>query len=558
MRTRKAYRLSIPSRTITLGLAGALSGAGSASEPAIRFEDITERAGITFVNTIGDGGMSSLVESTGMGCGLLDYDNDGWLDIYLVNGTFVEGMSNGEDPEAERAKSASDRLYRNLGRGDEVRFEDVTEKAGILPGGYGIGVLTGDYDNDGHVDIYVPQFGPNRLYRNRGDGTFEEVAAQAGVADPRFSVGCAYLDYDLDGDLDLFVGNYVEFDIAYNQRHGKVNDFVGPLSFPPEPDQLYRNNGDGTFTNVTESAGLNERLGRAMGVGSFDFDGDGWPDIFVANDAMENHLYRNRKDGTFEEAASLAGVAFGGSGEATGAMAVEFGDVTGDGRIDIYVPDFTTSCLYINLGGGFFEDQSVFSGIARACRAHIKWGTAMGDFDHDGDLDLYVVMGDANGLIPYEDRLLANHGKGQFRDVSATGGKWFEEKRVGRGVARGDVDNDGDLDLLVENLNAPPALLLNTTSTKTRHWLMLKLVGRSSNRDAVGARVECELSETATLVHEVCSAGSYVSSHDRRVHFGLGDVDRVSRVTVRWPSGRTQTLVDVKADRMLTIEEPAD
>jgi hypothetical protein len=536
-----------------LGAAGwvGLAFACPAAAP-VSFEDVTAAAGIRFQHTIGDDAMSSLVESTGVGCAFLDYDQDGWLDLYLVNGVHLPGLSDPNTPNAEALRSATDRLYRNRGDGT---FVDVTEKAGILPGGYGIGVLVGDYDNDGHPDIYVMQYGPNRLYHNNGDGTFTEVAQAAGVADPRFTVGATFLDYDLDGDLDLFVGNYVQYDDEYNRRHGKANDFPGPLAFPAAPDQLYRNEGHGKFTNVTLAAGLTGPAGRAMGVGSFDYDEDGWPDIFVSNDAMENHLYHNTGQGTFKETALLAGVAFGSSGDATGAMAVEPGDVNGDGRLDFYVPDFTLSCLYINLGRGLFDDQTVQSGLAQAVGKHIKWGAALADFDLDQDLDLYVVTGDANSLTGYPDQVLLNDGQGRFTDVSNTAGAWFRTSRVGRGVAAGDFDRDGRVDLLVANLNAAPVLLRNTTSCPDRHWLRLKLIGHSSNRDAVGARLRCFLGDKV-IIRERTSAGSYCCSHDPNIHFGLGHVPLVPRFEIRWPSGKVQTLTDMKADQTLSVYEP--
>jgi hypothetical protein len=520
-------------------------------EVRVQFEDVTAKAGITFQHTIGDNELSSLVEATGAGCAFLDYDNDGWLDVFLVNGVHLPGLSDPSTPNADALKAASSRLYHNRGDGT---FEDVTKKAGILPGGYGIGVLVGDYDNDGFVDIFVTQYGTNRLYHNNGNGTFTEVAKEAGVAEPGFWVGACFLDYDLDGKLDLFVGSYVKYDEDFNRTHGKVNDFPGPLAYPPTLSQLYRNLGNGKFTNVTAAAGI-KSPGRAMGVGSFDYNDDGWPDIFVSNDAMENHLLQNNGAGTFKEGAALAGVAYGAMGEVTGAMAVETGDVNGDGRLDLYVPDFRQSCLYVNLGKGFFDDQGMVSGIAKAVGDHIQWGAALADFDNNGTLDLYVSRGDANSLAGYEDRLLLNDGTAHFTDISSTAGPWFKEARPGRGVARGDFDNDGKLDVLVLNLNGAPVLLRNTSTLPGRHWLMLKLIGHTSNHDAIGARVRCFLGESV-LVRERVSAGSYCCSHDPRLHFGLGNVAVVPQIEIRWPSRKVQRLTQVKADQILTVHEP--
>lgn len=507
---------------------------------------------MTFKHTIGDEELSSLVEATGAGCAFLDYDNDGWLDLFLVNGVHLPGLSDPNTPNAEALKAATSRLFRNRG---QVTFEDVTKKAGILPGGYGLGVVVADYNNDGFADLYQTCYGPNRLYRNNGDGTFTDVAKDAGVDDPRFSVGAVFFDYNLDGRLDLFVGNYIRYDHEYNQKHGKVNNFPGPLAYPPDQDQLYRNEGNGTFTNATREAGLAGGLGRAMGCGSFDYDDDGWPDIFVANDAMENHLHHNERNGQFRECGLLSGAALGANGNATGAMGLEVGDVNGDSLLDFYVPDFTQSCLYLNLGKGLFEDRALQAGIVKAVGKHIKWGAALADFDLDGSPDLFVALGDANSLTGYADHLLLNDGKGHFTDVSASAGPWFKAARCGRGVACGDFDNDGQLDLLVLNLNDPPALLRNTTPPGERHWLKIRLVGRASNRDGIGARVRCVL-PGKTLVRERTSAGSYCSSHDPRVHFGLGTNQVVPELEIRWPSGKTQRLSGVKADQLLTVQEP--
>jgi len=527
-------------------------GAGAANPPVVRvtFDDITAKAGITFKHTMGASELTSLVESTGVGCAFLDYDNDGWLDIYLVNGGVLSGLGETGTNNATAPTRCSDRLYHNRGDGT---FEDVTEKAGILPGGYGIGVVVGDYDNDGYPDIYETEYGTNRLYHNNGNGTFTECAKEAGVAETGFSVGAVFLDYDNDGKLDLFVGKYVQYDDEYNRKHGKANDFPGPLAYPATVSQLYRNLGNGKFTNVTTAAGI-KIPGRAMGVGSFDYDDDGWPDIFVSNDAMENHLWHNRGDGTFKEEALMAGVALGAMGEVTGAMAVETGDVNGDGRIDLYVPDFQQSCLYINMGKGFFDNQTMISGITKVVGNHIQWGAVLADFDNDGALDLYVSRGDANSLTGYPDKLLLNDGKARFTEVSGSAGPWFQQARMGRGVARGDFDNDGTMDLLVANLNDSPVLLRNTSSLPGRHWLMLKLVGHTSNRDGIGARVRCILGDKI-LVRERVSAGSYCCSHDPRIHFGLGEVTVVPEIEIRWPSRKVQKLTNVKADQILTVDE---
>jgi enediyne biosynthesis protein E4 len=526
--------------------------ASAAPPPAhVTFADVTAKAGLNFKHTMGASELTSLVQATGVGCAFLDYDNDGWLDIYLVNGGFLPGLGDPKAINAPVRQLVTDRLYHNRGDGT---FEDVTRKPGILPGGYGIGVLAGDFDNDGYADIYVTQYGTNRLYHNNGNGTFTEMAREAGVAEIGFSVGACALDYDNDGWLDLFVGKYVLYDDDYNRNHSKPNDFPGPLAFPPAVSQLYRNLGNGKFTNVSASAAI-KAPGRAMGAGSFDYDGDGWPDIFVSNDAMENHLWHNQANGTFKEQALLAGAALGAMGEVSGAMAVETGDVNGDGLIDLYVPDFRQSCLYINQGKGFFENQTLSAGITRVVGDHIQWGAVLADLDNDGALDLYVSRGDANSLTGYEDKLLLNDGQAHFSDVSAQAGPWFRETRLGRGVARGDFNNDGRMDLLVANLNDSPILLQNTSALPGRHWLLVTLVGHTSNRDGIGARLRCVLG-AKVLVRERVSAGSYCCSHDPRVHFGLGEATTVPELEIRWPSRKVQKLTNVKADQILTVHEP--
>jgi len=529
------------------------------ASPPLWFTDVTAEAGIEFVHTIGDDTLSNIIEASGVGCALVDFDGDGWLDIYLVNGVYVAGLSNPNVTGKEQLEQATDRLYRNRGDGT---FEDVTRRAGVLPGGYGMGVAVGDYDNDGDCDIYVTNYGANRLYRNRGDGTFEEVARQAGVADDRFSVGAVFVDYDLDGDLDLYVGNYLEFDPDYKIFYAP-DGFPGPTAYLSQPNCLYRNEGNGRFTDVTAESGLAAYRGRTMGVGAFDYDDDGRPDLFVANDAMENYLFHNLGSGKFTEVALLSGVAYGLNGEATGAMGIEVGDINGDGRLDFYVPDLSYTCLYENRGSGTFEDIARRAGIAASCGQYVSWGAVLADFDLDTDLDLFIANGDAHHLEGHENLVFTNDGRGRFADVSTESGPDFQRERVARGVAAGDFDNDGDIDLLVVHLNDRPVLLRNDTARDDRHWLELKLVGHAgrSNRSAFGARVRCKLpgdgGNPRILVRELHSAGSYVSAHDPRVHFGLGPAPAVTEIEIRWPDGTVQRIRNVNADRLLTIEQPS-
>jgi hypothetical protein len=497
--------------------------------------------------------MTSIVESAGVGCAFLDFDGDGWLDVYLVSGCWRDGLSD-PDLDADRRAAlaaATDRLYRNRGDGT---FEDVTARAGLARPAYGMGVTVGDYDADGDPDLYVTNFGPNELYRNEGDGTFTEVAAAAGVDVPAFSVGAAFFDADRDGRLDLYVGNYVQYDPDYTY-HYAPDGFPGPLAYAGAPDRLFLGGPGGVFTDATEPAGVALRpAGRAMGVGVLDYDEDGWPDVLVANDATENFLLHNAGDGTFRDRALEAYVAFGQAGEATAAMAVEIGDCDGDGRLDAFVPDMRFSCLYRNLGGGVFEDVSARSGVASASGQYVGWGAVFADFDLDGALDLYVSNGDVHHLETQEDLLLRGDGRGGFTDVSETAGPWARRKFVSRGVIGGDIDNDGDVDVLVTGLNDRPVLLRNDSPRNGGHWLGLELSGRAPNRDAIGAVVRVEAGGR-TIVRQRSGGGSYLSHHDPRLHVGLGDAATVDRLEIVWPDGTRRELRDVAADRFLEIQQ---
>ncbi len=541
-----------PARWSVLLLTCVANGALGA-DPAITFTDITQSAGIDFVQTIGDHKMTNIVESAGVGCAFVDYDGDGWLDVFLVNGYWTKELSDPELDPTERAKlaAATDRLYRNRGDG---RFEDVTARAGLNRPGYGMGVIAADYDADGDVDLYVTNYGPNFLYRNNGDGTFTNVATRAGVDVPEFSVGAAFFDYDRDGRLDLYVGGYVDYDPSYKLYYAP-DGFPGPTAYTGQRDRLFRARSDGSFVDVTVEAGLQiEPKGRAMGVAAFDYDGDGLSDVFVSNDAMRNFLFRNRGDGRFDNEALMVGVAFGENGEATAAMGVEVADYDSDGRLDAFIPDMTFTCLYRNAGQGIFEDQAARSGISAVMGQYVGWGGVLADFDLDGRTDLYISNGDVHHLEPHEDVVFRGDGRGRFADVSETAGDWMMQKRVGRGVAGGDIDNDGDVDLLVTNLDAAPALLRNDTPRADRHWLTVKLVGRPPNRDAIGAIVTVKFGDHSIIRHRA-TGGGYLSQHDARLHFGLGTHVRAERVRVQWPDGSQQRLENVAADRLITITQ---
>lgn len=513
--------------------------------------DITQKAGITFVHSIGDDKLSNIVESTGAGTAFCDYDNDNDLDIYFVNGSYLKEVNH---PRGRKlAGKLRNALYRNNGNGT---FTDVTARAGVGDQGYGMGCLWADYDNDGDADLFITNYGPNVLYRNNGDGTFTDVTEKAGVGGGNlFSTGCTFLDYDGDGHLDLYVGNYLLYDPDY-KHYFAAEAFPGPLSYQGQADILYRNRGNGTFEDVTRKAGVFKPQGRAMGVASCDLDNNGSMDIFVANDAMENYFFRSSGKGTFIDIALLSGTGFGQNGEATSAMGPEFGDIDLDGLVDIMVPDMAYSCLYRNTGKGLFVEMSAQSGIAAACGQYTSWSGNFFDYDNDGLLDIYISNGDSHHLEPEEDLLFRNMNGKQFQDVSAQSGKDFQAKFVGRGSATGDFDNDGDLDILVLNLNDRPRLLRNDGGNRS-HWLMVRLIGKQSNRDAIGSRVRLTSGGT-TQTRNVITSSGYLSQSDFRLHFGLGKNKKAEKIEIRWPDGKVQVLKGIDANQVLTITEKTE
>jgi len=522
----------------------------TAADTGLHFADVTSAAGIAFVHSIGDGDLSNLVESNGGGAAFLDYDQDGYLDLYVVSGTWLEGLSDGAPP-ADRER-ATNRLYHNRGDGT---FDDVTARARVAGTGYGMGVAVGDFDNDGYPDLYVSNHGPNVLFRNNRDGTFSDVTRTAGVAGDRdgCSVGAAWFDYDNDGRLDLYVGNYIRFDPKY-RRFYNPDGFPGPLAYAGQADVLYRNRGDGTFEDVTERAGVLRPDGRAMGIGVADYDGDGFVDVFVANDATQNYLFHNVRGSTFTEVGIPAGVAFNHRGEAASSMTVSFADYDGDGRLDLFVPDMSYGALYRNEGAGVFSDATYESGIAATSGRYVGWAAAFIDYDNDGDEDLFQVNGDAHHLFGQQNLLFENQGGGTFTDVSTARGSAFTRKHVGRGAAFGDYDNDGDVDVFIVNLNDRAVLLRNEGGNRNG-WLTIRLVGRRSSRDAVGARVTL-VAGNLTRTAQRTSGSSYLSQNDHRIHVGLGDRATVDRIEIVWPSGVKQVLRDVAARQIITIEEP--
>jgi len=542
-------------------MAGAVDPNGP---PAVgfAFREVAGEAGLRAVTTFGGRERNKyLLETTGTGVALFDYDGDGWLDLFLVNGTTLEGFPRGEEPRSH--------LYRNRGDGT---FEDRTPPAIRDNVGWGQGACVGDYDNDGRDDLFVTYYGQNRLYHNLGGGQFEDATARAGLTSPRtrWGTGCAFLDYDRDGQLDLFAANYIDLDLKAAPtpesglcRYKGVKVACGPPGLPGGKNVLFRNRGDGRFEDVSERAGILEAGTYGLGVSTLDFDDDGWTDLYVANDSNPCALYLNRHDGTFEDMGVLSGCAFSQDGKPQAGMGIAIGDYDHTGTLDIFKTNFAgdTSTLYSNTGGGFCDDRTFASGVGTNTR-WLGWGTGFLDLDNDGWLDLFLTNGHVYPEVDqleteagYKQRKVVyrNLGNGRFEDVSERLGPPVTTPKAGRGAAFGDYDNDGDVDVVVNNVHDAPDLFRLETTT-AHHWLLLKLVGTRSNRSAIGARVRCVVGNT-TLVDEVRGGGSYISQNDLRVHFGLGSAARVDRLEVRWPSGLTEAWTDVAGDRILELRE---
>ena len=527
--------------------------------PLPSFVEVTEKAGINFRHSFGEKKLSSIMEATGSGCAWLDYNNDGRLDLYVLSGRYMEGVTKFSKPDGV---DATNHLYRNNGDGT---FTDVTTQAGVPGKDFGMGATAGDYDNDGWEDLFVTNYQSSILYHNNGDGTFTDVTAKAGVENPRFGVGTAFFDYDRDGFLDLYVGNYIKFDPNAKMLYFTADAFPGPLDYEGDADRLFHNNGDGTFTDVSEKAGIANPLGRCMGMTVGDFDNDGWPDVYVANDTMESYMYHNNHDGTFNNVAHDVNVAFGANGENTTSMGPIFGDYDNDGWQDLFVSDMRYHRLFHNPGREqpYFLDTTVESGIAQLSGQYVAWGNGFFDFDNDGWKDIFVVNGGLHWMVPMEDSLQRNNGNGTFTDVSRRAGPYFQTKQIGRGACWADYDNDGYIDGFIVNLGTKGTLLHNNPPppASRNHWLTLKLVGTKSNRDGFGARIEAMAEAMAGDLHEVIEAVSqsgYLSQCDPRPHFGLGPRTEVDKLTITWPSGIVQTLEHVKADQILTVTEPSE
>ena len=533
-------------------LAGALAGG------PIQLRDVTPETGITFIHTDGGCGRRYIVETVSAGLALFDYDNDGDVDVYFLNGAPLPGTKVDAPP--------TNALYRNDGR---WRFTDVSDEAGVADNGYGLGVAAGDYDNDGDQDLYLNNFGPNVMYRNNGDGTFADVTQPTGTQNGnRVGAGACFLDIDQDGDLDLYVANYLEFSYEAHVPvtiHG-VPVYPGPNRYPPVPDTLYRNNGDGTFTDVSVESDVGAHAGWGMGVVCSDYDNDGDPDIFVGNDVAENFFFENDGTGKFEEVGLLVGASYDLRGNPQGSMGVDCGDYNNDGRLDFYQTSYQGqhAVLYENVGGGLLEDVTLVTGAGAGTMPYVTWGNGLVDFDNDGDRDVFVACGHLYDTVDrFDDTtsylarniLLMNTGDGRFVDVSRQSGDGLAVKLSSRGAAFDDLDGDGDIDAVVLNSRSEPTVLRND-SPSDNHWVQIRVRGAKSNRDGVGARVTVVAGDL-TQVDEVHSGRGYQSHYGSRLHFGLGDHDRIDRVEVRWPGGGVDVLDDLAADQALTIVEGA-
>ncbi len=531
------------------------------------FREIAAEVGLNFRHFNGATGQRYMPEIMGAGVALFDYDNDGDLDVYLIQGSTLEENKN---PHLPPGWKPGNRLFRNeLSETGKLRFTDVTERAGVGLAGYGMGVAVGDYDNDGFQDLYVTNFGHNVLYHNNGDGTFTDVTAEAAVDDIRWSTSAAWLDYDRDGYLDLFVANYVDFTVKGNKRcytpTGEL-DYCTPKIYRAMPSRLFRNLGNGRFVDVTESSGIGTSYGPALGVVCADFNGDGWTDIYVANDTAANRLWLNQRDGTFKEVALEAGAAYSADGLPKAGMGVSAEDVDNRGIEDILVTNLTGegATFFRNDGKATFDDDTSQYGLARPTFGFTGFGTKWFDYDNDGGLDLFI----ANGAVTLRESLRANprpyhqknqlfHNEGEskgFRETTTIAGPIFDIPQVSRGAAFGDIDNDGAIDVVVTN-NDGPAWLLHNQIGSRRHWLEVRLEGVKSNRFGIGARVAVLREGRKPLWRWVHTDSSYLSANDVRAHFGLGERPEIQRVLVHWPNGSEEYWENIQPDRIITLRE---
>ena len=537
-------------------LAAAAAGLSAAEGTAIRLQDVTQESGIRFLHTDGSSGEHYLVEAMASGLATFDFDRDGDLDIYFLNGAPLRGMVVKETPR--------NALYRNDGG---WRFTDVTEHSGLGDASFGLGVAIADYNEDGHPDVFLNNFGPHALYRNNGDGTFTNVTIQAKLKEGgTVGAGASFLDIEGDGDLDLYAANYIQFSYEANPpsvfRGRKV--YPGPVVFPAQADQLFRNNGDGTYTDISRDAGVSGQASWGMGTAAADFDDDGDTDILVANDSAQNFLWQNDGTGKFQEEGLQRGIAFDYRGEALGSMGVDVGDFNNDGRLDAFMTSYEKqlTALYQNLGQGLFQDVTRRTGAGIGTVPRVNWGTGMVDFDNDGDRDLFFANGHIHdNLDEFDDttsyrqpnQLLENHGGRRFSDVSTECGLGTKGQHSGRGACFEDFDNDGDVDAVVLNSRELPTLLENRRQN-AHAWIEIELVGRKTNRDGVGARVWVEAGNRVQVA-EVLSGRGYQSHFGTRLHFGLAERQRIDRIEVRWIGGGRDLIRDIPAGQIVQIHE---
>lgn len=539
----------------------------SISLAPIQFEDATDKAGIDYVHSFGSRQLGSLLEGTGAGCVWFDYNNSGLPSLYVVNGRPLDDSMHPYPLKQKPATPPHNHLYRNEGNG---HFTDVTEKAGLNPDMYSVAVAAADYDNDGNQDLLVTGYGKVVLYHNDGNGHFTDVTEKAGIKVDGWAISSTWLDYDRDGCADLFVGRYVKFDPKYRAYYAADN-YPGPLDYEGESNKLFHNNCDGTFADVSAKSGIDQFVGRTMGVTAADYDNDGWDDIYVANDRTENFLLHNKHDGTFEEVGNDTGTAFGQNGESTSSMGPVFADFEGRGMLDLWVTDGHYNRFLRNNEGKAFDDTGASNGVSQTNAQYVSWGTGIYDFDNDGLPDILIFHGGLIHLIPQEHTLFKGLGGGRFADVSREAGPVLSERTVARGACFADYDNDGKVDAFVVNLGARGTLVHNV-STNTGHWIAVKLVGAmrsgdaplapgnpqsKSNRDGIGARVEVFAAGKRWTAERVAGSG-YLSQDDSRLHFGLGAATTVDKLIVHWPSGREQTIEKPAVDRVITVEEPRE
>jgi enediyne biosynthesis protein E4 len=531
----------------------------------VTFTDVAPHSGLTHPTVYGEEFVKRYIfEANGPGIAFYDFDNDGWLDVFVPSGTLRGGFPPGQP-------LPTNRLYRNNRNGT---FTDVTVQSGLTQTGWCYGVCIGDYDNDGYDDLFLTYYGKNILYHNNGDGTFTDVTRKAGLEESRtrFSTGCTFVDYNRDGHLDLFVSRYIDIDIKNTPAAGqsRVCQFegvpvaCGPVGLPNETCSLYRNNGDGSFTEVTHQAGIDKAGGRyGLSAVALDYNNDGWPDIFVACDSSPNLLFRNNKDGTFAQVGMEAGCAVNGDGQEQSGMGVGVGDYDGDGYLDLFLPHFSgdTPILYRNVKGEYFDDLTYSSGLAVNTR-YVCWGVDFVDLDNDGWLDIFHVTGSVYPEVERADKsykfmtqrvVYRNLGNGQFEEVSNLCGPAVLTPHSSRGCAFGDFDNDGSMDVLILNMSEPPSLLKNNNSSKNR-WIVIKAIGTTSNRSAIGARIAVTAGGRRQI-REVVSGSSYISQSDLRQHFGLGKAEKADEIEVRWPNGHIDRISEVGANQFISIQE---